>query len=687
MLSDNEIVSILGAKIRRALNQDGGDISAVRIENLDYYLGKPFGNERDGYSKVVTREAFETVEWALPSILRVFLSGDQVVSYDPVGPEDEAEAEQQTDIANHYLLKENNGFLALHHWVKDCLLYPNGYIGLWIDEQAKTRVEKYEGISAQGLQMAMTTLARKGDVEVIEHSSQTVDTDQGPLETFDVRIRVSWKDKKPRIEAVPPDELLVDSDCLSIDLDEADMVARRVKKSYSQLVREGYDRKVLDAIGHPQDYSFLDEKISRLFYSDEDPETDEEQDQSMRSFWVHDVYLWIDVDGDGMAEFRHICIVGAEVLANEEVSYQPYIAMAAILLPHKHSGLSYVDVVKDLMEIKSTLWRQMLDNIYRLNVRRKYVGDAFISDVAGTLDILMDATSEIIPARDNTAITEEMVQPIVSDILPVIQGMNDMQKIRSGVAPELSLDPNVLQQSTASAFGQALDQASQRIEMVVRIFAETGFKKLFQKVHQLLRENVDIPKMLRIRGKWIEVNPADWEERTNVSVNTGLGFNRKEQKMGLIFQLIQLQKEALAIGLADPEKIHNSLSKLVDAAGLGHVGEFFVDPKSPEYKPPQPQPNPMAELAAKELDLRAKDMASKDKQAMADLHFKANEETRKNQELVMKMRELEKKLAEMTAGQALKEAQTIKTMQEARATGIENAAVERGVYDLLEASR
>jgi hypothetical protein len=401
---------------------------------------------------------------------------------------------------------------------------------------------------------------------------------------------------------------------------------------------------------------------------------------------VHDFYGWVDTDGDGIAEYRHITMVGCEIFENEEVSYQPYVAMSAILIPHKHTGLSYVDIVKDLQQIKSTLWRQLLDNVYKRNVPRKYVGEAFISDHANTLDVLLDNTSEFIPARDPMAIREEQIQPVVAELLPVIQGMSDLQKVRTGVAPELSLDPNVLQQSTASAFGQALDQASQRIEMVVRIFAETGFRKLFQKMHQLLREYIDIPKTIRLRNKWIEFNPALWAERTNVSVHTGLGFNRKEQKIALIYQLIQLQKEALQVGLADPEKLYTSLDRLVDAAGVGHVEQFFVDPKSPQYKPPQPQQDPMAQIAMADLQMRQQQAQAQNQKDMAELQLKVNEERRKSQELVMKMREMERKLGDMLAGQALKEAQTAKTLQEAKSVGLENKAVESGVVDLLQAS-
>ena len=110
-MTESEIVSILKQKIDRGLNEAGGEISENRLENYERYIGRGYGTERDGYSSVVTREAMETVEWALPSIMRVFTTSSSVVRYAPVGPEDEGEAQQQTDVANYYLTKENNSFL------------------------------------------------------------------------------------------------------------------------------------------------------------------------------------------------------------------------------------------------------------------------------------------------------------------------------------------------------------------------------------------------------------------------------------------------------------------------------------------------------------------------------------------------------------------------------------------------
>jgi len=690
-MDESQVVSIVRGKINDCLNESGGEISETRMENYDYYVGREYGNERDGFSSVVTRESMEAVEWALPSIMRVFTSSNEVVKYEPVGPEDEQEARQQTQISNHYLTRENNAFLALYNWFKDTLMYPNGYIKLFMDERVVTRTEEFKGLDMMQLQAAMVNLAQEGEVEVVEQESayEEVMTDgyASQTETFSVKLRVTKQICEPKLVNIPPDELLVAENCFSIDLDEADFLCHRVKKTYSELVEMGYDRDMLEDVGSGSN-QFDEEDENKLFSEDEDDV--DESDPSMRLYTVNECFLKIDEDGDGIAEHRKICLIGSTIFADEEINYQPFVALTTVPLPHQHPGMSMIDMVKDIQKIKSTLMRNMLDNIYKANVRRKYVGDAFISDEAGTLDVLLDTASEFIPARDPSALREEQVQPIVSEILPVIKTMDEVQGIRTGVTPQLSLDPNILRETTMGAYQSAISQASQRIEMIVRIFGETGVKQLFIKMHQLLRTTVDKDRTIRIRGEWVAFNPANWSERNNVTVEVGLGYNSKAEELQMLNNLLTIQKEAAQHGLATPGNVYNTLDRIVELGNVGETQTFFTDPAT--VPPKQPAGPTVAEqLAMTDLQMRQAE-------SQANLQMKSNEMQMKQQsaaveaqtkmamdqqKMQMQIAELQAKLAEMDADKKLKEAQTYKTLEEARGLDLENDGTETGVVDLL----
>ena len=139
-MSDRQLTGFLGRKIYQAMNDEDGDLSDTRSQIFDRYYGDLYDNERDGYSKFTTREVLEAVEWAKPALLRIFLGSDRAVAFDAVGPEDEDAAAQETDVVNHKVLKANggDGFLAIHHFINDALMYPNAYIKAYVEEEEKT---------------------------------------------------------------------------------------------------------------------------------------------------------------------------------------------------------------------------------------------------------------------------------------------------------------------------------------------------------------------------------------------------------------------------------------------------------------------------------------------------------------------------------------------------------------------
>lgn len=736
-MSESQIVGFLGRKIWQAMNDEDGDLSDVRQENFNYYVGQEYGDERTGYSAYVTREVLETVEWVLPSVLRVFLADtERVVEFDAVGPDDEEAAKQETDITNHFVMKANGGkgFLSLHHWFKDALMFPNGYIKAWVEEKIETDVGNLTGITAEGVQM----LVDNPDVEILEQESRMVMVEQPapppqtqpgqppppptnamiqvPTEVFDLRVRHTKDVKRLRVDPLPGEEALIDNDTVSIDLNEADFVCHRVRKSYTQLVLEGYDAEELDQVGLGEDYQWNDERTNRLFFEDEDPDAEDEDDPSMRTFWVHECYAWFDFDGDGIGEHRRVILIGDRVFENEETNYQPLVALSSILMQHKHNGMSYADIVKDLQLLLSTLTRELLDNVYKINIRRKVFSEDALTEDGSTMDAMLNTQAEFIPVRGpaQNAFVPEPTHSIVGELLPVIQHFREERAFRSGVNPENSLDPNVLQESTVGAFMGALEQASQRIEMLVRIFAETGIRFLFLKVHQLLRSHWDLPQTVKIRGKWVTVDPQGWRERTDMTVNTGLGYNNKTQTMALLVQLLSMQKEAVAAGLSSPEKIYNALRKIVTASGIGNPNEYFIDPNSPEYVPPQPPPpDPNMILAQAQAQALGQEQQRKGMEAqakvqhdqqktqidgakgMADVQLKQAELRLKEREIALREMELEHKhgveRAEIEArienvreDSDLKRAQSAKTRVEGMQTAVETGETVQEARRIVE---
>jgi hypothetical protein len=355
-------------------------------------------------------------------------------------------------------------------------------------------------------------------------------------------------------------------------------------------------------------------------------------------------------------------------------------------------------LAQDIQFLKSTLIRQLLDNTYRINRGRMFVGDRALSADGKTMDALQDPMADHIPCDDVTQILPQQTMSIVADIMPVIQYVTDSAQTRTGIAPNLSLDPQVLQQSTLGAFTGALEQASQRVELIARTFAETGVKWMVMKAHRLLKEHSQKPVMMKIKGEWVEVNPSDWRDRQNVSVNVGLGFNDRTKDLMLAQTILGIQKEALGLGLATPENIYNALSDMVMAAGKKTPERYFTK----QTQPPQPQPDPNMIIAQAQAEAMKVDAQSKMERAKIEGQKALFESQKAHFEGVMKAREADVKrqreefnamieaakaradIDNVQADTFLKKAQAQKALHDAHAQGLENEAVQTGVMALLE---
>ena len=165
-MQDHDLKALLAEKIRRAHDAGGGRLGHERAQAERYYRGEKFGNEIEGRSQVVSRDVAETVDSMMPSLMKVFSSGDEVVRFEPRGPEDEASAAQATDYVNWIWNHDNDGFAVFHDWFKDALLKRLGIVKIWWDDAEEQTRERYEGLSDAEYRLLCDDEA----VAVVEHT-------------------------------------------------------------------------------------------------------------------------------------------------------------------------------------------------------------------------------------------------------------------------------------------------------------------------------------------------------------------------------------------------------------------------------------------------------------------------------------------------------------------------------------
>lgn len=577
-LSDSEQRAIIGERLSNTLSTTDAELRRDRIQALDHYYGRPYGNELEGRSQVVTKDLMDIIEWMMPSLLRIFATRD-AVQFDPVGPEDEELAKQETAYVSHVLWKKNPGFMLIYKWLKDGLMQKVGYVKhSWVEEN-KVCFEPYSGLDDNQLQMVFQDLQARGEVEVAGQQ-------QAPDGTWSVKFKVKEKYGCEKITVCQPDEIKVDAKCRD-DVKSAQFVGHlRDDLTNSDLLEMGYTRKQLTAL---TDYVWQDatngENLARDTVSENTDQEDQNSDWATRKRRLLECYTYVDADGDGIAELRHYLAGGNDFLENEEFPEIPFCSWTPIPVPHRHVGLSIDDTMEDQQRINTALNRGMLDNIY-FTMNPRVVYDKNTVDVE-SLGINRPGGHVSNDGPPMGAITPMPVNPMAGQILPVIEYTAQTLEKRTGVGRMTSgVDADVLAQSTKGAYIDAKSASNQRIEAIARIFAETGLAQLFSSIHRDLCRHQDHEVQFKLKDKnWITVNPTEWRERTDLTVSVGLGNSSRDEIRQNLSLMATAQEKLRAgdPGLVQSKNMYALFRRFQTEMGFEN-DEFATDPSSPQYK-------------------------------------------------------------------------------------------------------
>lgn len=655
-MTNDELSAILKQRVESALGGVYNDqLSTARSNALKYYRGDPFGNEVDGRSQVVSRDVQETVDGMMPSLLRVFAAGDQVVKFEPQGPEDEEAAKQATEYVNWIWSQQNPGFEIFNVWFKDALLQRLGVIKIWMEDTEDTKIERYRGLGDQELQSLLGD-----DSEVVEQSSTEIETPMGVVALHDVAIRRTVKDKAVRITPVEPENFL--SMPGTITLDESSWSGRhvacghRMSLTVTDLIKRGFDRDRVMAVSTPFQTDLMDDsEEARTRWDDIDTTINDDSgpiDDTMREVVCVEWYDSADIDNDGVAEYCRFFLVGDsdyELFEYEEVEGHPFAALTPIIMPHRLHGTSLADLSMDVQAVKSTLVRQILDNIYLSNAPQRVV----VNGQVNIDDVLTVRPGGIIRANSLDAIREVVVPFTAGATFPLLEYFDGEKENRTGVTRyNQGLDANSLNK-TATGISNIMSAAQQRAELIARVFAETGVKSAFRIILRLICKYQDKPKLIRLRNKWVPMDPRGWNHRMDMSVTVGLGTGNKTEQMGHVMALMQMYDRVVQLqgGVDGPlvniRNIYNACAKLIEAMGLKSPEPYFMDPEQQQQQPPkEPPPDPDLIKVQQTIEL--------DKQkAAADVQL----ETARMQE------EFKLKAAEQQANFALRERELAMKME------------------------
>jgi hypothetical protein len=639
VMKDDELQGIVGKEIDDAIDYIDNWISPMRATATQYYRGEPFGNEEEGRSQVVSMDVRDTVQAIMPSLMRIFHGTDRTVEFVPQGPEDVASAKQATDYANFIINRDNNGFLEMHSAFMDALVRKLGIIKVYWDDQTKFETYEMSGLDDASLNALMsdpdveieiTASTPAGEPMMDEMTGMIVEP---PMEHA-VRATYTHPDGRVKVEAVPPEEFLVSREAKSVE--QADYVAHRRIVTVSELVAMGYDYDEVSKLSSAhEDMSTNVERYTRNKALSN--EMNERNDPAMKKVLYVENYIKVDYDGDGIAELRKICTAGDgnKILMNEPCTMAPFATMCPDPEAHDLFGHSVAETVMDIQRIKSSIMRNTLDSLAMSIHPRIAVTEGMVN----MDDVLSTEVGAIIRQRSAGQVQPLSMPFVGREAFPVLQYMDQVKEARTGISKaSAGLDAGALQSSTATAVNATVSAAQQHIELIARIFAETGVKRMYQLVLHLITTHQDRERMVRLSNEFVPIDPRAFNSNMDVTINVALGRGSDTERMMMLRQIGEMQKEAMATmgpqnPLTDINKLSNTLKAMTELAGFKDTSQFWADPAQFQPPPAQDKPDINEQLIQVQIQQIQADMQKKAAELQLGREKMVMDDDRKRDEL------------------------------------------------------
>jgi len=582
-MTEDEVQSIAKDALQSAISFVESEIADDRIKSQRYFEGETDIGQEDGRSKIVATKVRDTIRAIKPSLMRVFLSSENPVEFVPTSQEDVQGAEQATKYA-HWKFQQLDGYKLLNNAIHDALVKKTGVLKIWWEDNTEATIHSYSNVTEE----EMMAIVNEEDVTVIEHSTEIeIETDEMGLEMEIPQhsLKVSHEKKKGelKIEGVPPEEFIVDRNAKSVE--DAFIVAHRTEMRVSDLVSMGYDfDEVSELSGLSSDDSYSDaEDFERKGYQQDEEDTS--ADPSMKKVTVTEAYMKIDKEGTGVATMYRLLLAGGEdkLLECEPYGNVPFAVFEVDPEPHTFFGRSVADLIMNDQDSSTAMLRGMMDNVALTNSPRQ----GYVQGQVNVDDLMNNEIGGLVRLKSPTALVDIATPFVAGQVLTAMQYMDDAIEAKTGVTrASMGLDPDALQNTSATAARLQAQQGSAQIEVMARNIAEGGMKRLFKLMLNLLVENSNEETMMRLHGEFQPIDPRVWNIDMDMTVNVGVGTGQEGERHAALGQALQMQMQIWQTygtqnGLVTMTGIRNTLGDMLALQGVRNVDRYF-NPMTPE---------------------------------------------------------------------------------------------------------
>ena len=572
---DKSLVTALRRDISDAENyQDTVILPTVKERYEIYYADKDYYARKlprlSKVSSLVSTDVTDTIEWALPSLIKVFTGGDEVVTVQGSSEEDDRNAEIMQQLLVYQLQRQNRFFPILYNWMKDALITGMGIIKCYWD-----RKEDYQ-LLEQSMNMRAFQELTQQNVEI-----QSV---EGPDMFGIVRVQYLspyYVKNAPVIENILVSELLYSSDAKS--LDEANFVAHKKKVTMSYLrerEQQGIYANVDQITPKPKTGIMNDDQVEQVI-GDNYQGSSQEADDARAEVTLYECYTKLDWNNDGVLEDMIITIVDDVVLRVEPnyMGRHPFFAISPTKDPHRiWVKRSYAELIGELQDLKVALTRQIVQNIALTNDPKMILAEDAIN-----IDDYVKGRA-VIRKKANHPMQDVAMSMPVNQLSPYtyqfLEYIESQKENRTGITRyNQGLDANSLNK-TAMGISQIMGASTQRLELIARMFAETGVYELFRFMIGLNQKFIDQNTVIRLTNKELAISPDDLQGNFDLIVNAGISIASKESTQLMLQSMLTalMQVRAAGIPIVTPDNIYNLFKKWIEAAGFKNYADYITDP-------------------------------------------------------------------------------------------------------------
>ena len=607
-VDDDKLVSILDDNIRRSIGYYDSQVSRERKRVVDFYnatLPKP---AHDGNSKYVSMDVYDAVESMKAALLETFSTGYKTVRFAANTGEDQRIADVATAYCDYVANRQNNLFEVMQSAIHDGLVARAGIAKVYWDEREDSYLQTIQDLTEEEF-----------DALVAQENVEIEEVEQDELGLYSGDVRIFQDTSQVAIEAIPPEQFIIEPQCRSLEL--ASFCGHRTEMTISELREAGYDEKLIAKIADHDDVEMETdpEVLARHeeIGSDRGFNASGFQDQ-VRSVTVYEVYLDIDLDASGIAESYKVIKAGNVILDKEKCQYKPFIPFVPLPIPHAFFGSNFGSKVVPIQTARTVLTRSILDHALMTNNPRYTVVKGGLTNPRELID---NRVGGIVNVSRPDAINPMPQAPLNPFIFQTIQMLDEDKEDTTGVS-RLSQGLNkdaISKQNSAAMVEQLATMSQQRQKIIARNFANGFLKPLYQLIYQLVVENEPQGKIVEIAGDYVQVSPAEWGSKRDVTVELHLGYGEQEQEAQKYLALHGLMSadETLST-MYTPENQYNLMTHVMEQNGIKNVKDYLTMPQELPEQGPDPMMQMQMEMQQKQMELQERQTAVAEMKAQMD---------------------------------------------------------------------